>query len=190
VSQGFEGEIRETLGRLREKTSVIIVCPPEKLEQLRMFSARELLSGGGNGIYVSLSKPYSAINHSLNASGVKTESLFYIDCITTLVHHGKLDLRNPRVFHVSSPDSIAEDGLLPEEIKSFILKVPDPKFILVDTLRTMELYNKPETVVSFIQDSARIAAGLKAKLVVITIHHPHDRVIKEVLPLFDLMLTL
>lgn len=190
MSEGFEGKIREALTRLHGRASLIAVCPPEKLEALRMFAVKELLSGGGNGIYVSLSKPYSAVNHALNASGVKTENLFYIDCITTLVHYGKPDRMNPRVFHVSSPDSVALEGLLPEEIKAFIVRVPKPAFIIVDTLRTLELYNTPETVISFLRELAKIAADMEAKLVVITISHPHDRVIKNALPLFDVMLTL
>lgn len=190
LNKNFVVKIREACARLQENTSLIVLCPPEKLNDLRVEVLRELLDAKQNGIYVSLNKPYDSIDHSLEKAGLSTSKLFYVDCITTLVSPGKLDKKNPKVFHVSSPASIAEEGLLPHEIEKFITEVPHPKFIVIDTLRTLVLYNKPKTITSFMRHVIKIAGNLQAKIVVLTIIHPDDKITNSIVPLFDVILNM
>lgn len=179
--------VMESCARLREETSLIMFCPAERLNDVRVTMVAGLMEAHANGVYVSLNKPYDSIDASLQNAGLDTSTLYYVDCITTLVHPGKPDKSNPRVFHVSSPDSIAEEGLLPHEIERFISNVPIPKFILIDTLRTLLLYNKPQTIKSFINHVVKTSENMKSKLVVLTITHPDEKAMEGITPLFDVI---
>jgi hypothetical protein len=179
--------IQESCERLRDENSLIMFIRPEMLNELRITVTAEMLGMHINGVYVSLNKPFNSIDYLLQAAGLNTSSMYYVDCITTLVHPGKPDRSNPRVFHVGSPASIAEEGLLPHEIEEFISSVPSPKFIVVDTLRTLLIYNNPQTVKSFINHVIQTAEKMKSKLVVLTITHPDDKSIEGIPPLFDVI---
>ncbi|MFH1126172.1 MAG: hypothetical protein V1703_03525 [Candidatus Altiarchaeota archaeon] len=188
--KGLKSKIREACSKLSENTSLIVMCPPESLGDLRVAVLGELFDDKSNGVYVSLNKPYSSIDHTLKKAGLKTSSIYYIDCITTLVAPGKPDKKNPRVFHVSSPASIAEEGLLSKEIEWFIDKVPHPKFIVIDTLRTLALYHQKNTVTSLMHHILKSAEKMRAKVVALTIIHPNDKTLDSILPLFDVILNI
>lgn len=190
LQKDLRDKLRKACSQLRDKASLIVVCPPEKLNDVRLGLMKYVLEETSNGVYVSLNKPSGAIDESLRKSGLKTSGLYYIDCITTLVYPGKADKKNPRVFHVGSPAVIAEEGLLPHEIERYIMEVPHPKFIVVDTLRTLLLYNKHHTVESFMRHLHASAREMQAKLAVLTIVHPDDKAMKDIVRLFDVILNI
>jgi archaellum biogenesis ATPase FlaH len=105
------------------------------------------------------------------------------------VHPGKLDKRNHHVFHVSSPSIVAEEGFLPDEIERFITGSPRARFIVIDSLRTLALYNKSGTISTFMRHVLRTAGRINSKVVVLTIKHEEDKVTEDTMPLFDIILN-
>jgi len=186
----LNSRVRRACVQLHDKTSLLAVCPHEKLGELRIEALRALLHKNPVGVYVSLNKPYGSIDQSLKKAGLDTSKLYYIDCVTSLVHPGKVDKRNHHVFHVSSPSIVAEEGFLPNEIERFIVGSPRARFIVIDTLRTLALYNTPGTISNFMRHVLQTAGKINSKVVVLTIRHEEDKVTEDTMPLFDMILNI
>ncbi|MDD5111357.1 MAG: hypothetical protein PHG85_02305 [Candidatus Altiarchaeota archaeon] len=183
------GRVRNACAKLGVKNSLMIVSQPELLSAVRLSVLKELLAMGHHGVYISLSKPHTAIEHMLEKHGIDTSKMYYVDCISTSAHprHGQ---KHSRVLHVASPERISDAGVLSGEIERFIRGVSHPKFIVVDTIRTMSLYHHPKVVASLVSRLEKIALEIRAKLVLLTIPHGGNVSLHALLPLFDMVIDI
>lgn len=137
--------IRERLKDLREGFLVLVVSPPEKYEAtnteiLTMFCNEENLSG----LYITVSRPYSALVGNLKSKGINVDKLFFIDLITKTA--GCAPEREKNCLFISSPENLTDLGIaIDEAINADSTK----KFLFLDTVSSLLLYNSAGTVKNF-----------------------------------------
>ncbi len=96
------------------------------------------------GIYITVNKPYKTIVPYLEQKGINTKKLFFIDLITSEISEATEKIDN--CLFMESPKSLTDLSIaLSEAVKS----MPGDKFIFLDTLSTLLVYNQLTTVTKF-----------------------------------------
>jgi len=102
--------------------------------------------------YVSLNKPYKTITSNLTSNKINTNNLIFIDAITK---GGKKEEENKNVIFTSPPTSLTELNI----IINGVLESGKIEILFFDSLSTLLIYEKPETVTKFIHSlSAKLRA--------------------------------
>lgn len=97
------------------------------------------------GIYITVSRPYNNMVKVLEENGIDVKKIFFIDAITQTA--GGNPERKEGVLFVASPQNLTDISIaLSEALEA--MKVPD-KFLFLDSLSTLLIYNNPETVTKF-----------------------------------------
>ncbi len=109
----LQGEISKVVGALKNKT----------------------------GIYVSLNKTQKSVEKVFKKSGIKTEKIFFIDCVS-------LEKVREDVLHISP----RELDKLEFAIKSFLKEIKGKKFLVIDALSTLLIYNDENKVAGFVKE--------------------------------------
>lgn len=118
--------------------------------------------------YVTLNRPFLALEKDMRRRGIATDSMFFIDSITKSVSK-PAEANN--CTYVSHPGAITELSL--EITKT--LKELEPDCIILDSLSTLLLYEKPITIARFCQNlSAKIRACELCKGVITSIKNDID----------------
>jgi len=99
-----------------------------------------------DGIYITINKPYQNLIESLNESKIDTKKLFFIDCITKTVG-GKPEITENCLF-IASPQNLTELGVALTQAMEAMKGKPN-KFLLLDSLSTLLVYNSAGTVAKF-----------------------------------------
>jgi KaiC/GvpD/RAD55 family RecA-like ATPase len=136
-----ESGIAESLQGL-EKPVVLALIDPIKyqgavVDLLRYFQAKT-----PRGIYVSLNKPFAVLTKAFEKAGLSTQSLFFVDAITN-VSSAQED---------STADCLGSGiGLsnLCIGISNAINRFSEEKFLFVDSLSTLLIYNDAKAVAKF-----------------------------------------
>ncbi len=97
------------------------------------------------GIYITVNKPYLNMLSFLRKSGINVSRIFFIDLISKLTKEQPSRIDN--CLFMESPESLTDLSIaLGEAVRS----IPGDKFIFLDTLSTLLIYNKAETVTKFV----------------------------------------
>ena len=98
------------------------------------------------GVYITFNKPFKTMTEELLKVNVDLSKLFFIDAITETAAgmHEKSD----RCFFMSSPKNLTELAILLEQAVGRLPK--ENRFIFMDSLSTMLIYNETDTVLRFI----------------------------------------
>ncbi|MBW2984332.1 hypothetical protein KY361_04410 [Candidatus Woesearchaeota archaeon] len=96
------------------------------------------------GVYVTMNKPYETVINNLKKCGIDTKKIFFVDAISNVIGNKKLISENCIIL--DSPSALTELGIVIS--KAFGSK--KIKFLLMDSLSTMLVYNKVDTTVKFI----------------------------------------
>lgn len=142
--------INELLGYLRKAPRDFIVLINVKaenylktnMEVLRVLANEDDLPG----VYITINKPYSAMKRILEENKIKTEKLYFIDCITKTAG-GKVEETEKGVLYMDSPQNLTGLGVAMGEAVRAIPE--DNKFLFLDSLSTLLLYHNSGTVAKF-----------------------------------------
>ncbi len=94
------------------------------------------------GVYVSINKPYADIVKTLSAQPTQTQ---FVDAITALTGRGADD--NATVTYIDSPLALVELNLaISDRLKGL---VSNQKFLILDSVSTLLVYNTPQSVEKF-----------------------------------------
>jgi archaellum biogenesis ATPase FlaH len=157
----------EVTRRLEASDSILIVSESHLLHQAITIVAKRLLNMDRYGIYLSLNKPHKSIMSMLGHASVDTKRMFFVDCVTALTR-AALTKKDERVIYAASPEGIEVGGAIPKAILEFVHAVPGEKFLIIDTLRTLLIYNEPAAVSDFIHCLLSLTAAHELKIVVLT----------------------
>ncbi len=96
------------------------------------------------GIYISLNWPYKNLNSLLGKNKIKAENLFYIDTLSETVG---AEASGDKCLLISSPHSLTEISIA---LDKAVESVKAEKFVFLDSVSTLLLYNQLHTVAKFI----------------------------------------
>lgn len=98
------------------------------------------------GIYVTMNKPYTTIHRVLEDRGIPAHDIFFIDAISKTTHADTPD--SDDVIFLETPEHLTDVSIA---IDSAIEELSDDrKFLFLDSLATLSVYNEMEDVVRFV----------------------------------------
>lgn len=107
------------------------------VELLRYFTSKV-----SRGIYVSLNKPFAVLTKTFEKAGIAASSLFFVDGITNV----------PALEEGSSHTCLGSGVDLSNlciGISKAVNRFSEEKFLILDSLSTLLIYNDPKTVAKF-----------------------------------------
>lgn len=98
---------------------------------------------GAEGIYITVNRPYQNLKDVLDSEDIDTSKLIFIDCITKGA--GVEPERVDQAIFMKSPQNLTDIAVAISQA------IPEKKFIFLDSLSTLMLYNNAESVTQFAQ---------------------------------------
>jgi len=110
-----------------------------------------------SGIYVTVNRPFITLVNIMKKKGIDTNRIFFIDCITKMIPSPRgISLTSRRKFEkkencifIPSPSRLTEIGLALSEALSG-MRHPRNKFLYLDSLSTLSIYNDLSTIAKFV----------------------------------------
>jgi archaellum biogenesis ATPase FlaH len=153
--------ITKELEGLRDHHSLLIISPIEELQDnintiIEFFEKKKRLPG----IYVSFNRPQRGIRKSLENAGIPVDKIFFIDCISKSLLGETEEIKN--VLHIYRPTNLT---VLNMAINKFVEEIPGEKYLIIDALTTLFVYNKEKDVIEFIRSQIEKASEEKVELI-------------------------
>ena len=180
VRDDFKKEAKE----LNDYVALIVVNAgnyrKSRSELLNYFLADERIPG----VYITLNKPYDIILRELG-SNADTRLVIFIDCITQIAQ-GRQARQQNCVF-IGTPEKLSDLFVaLDQAVNSITV---NEKFIFLDTLNTLTLFNAEATIARFIHQLVAKIRAWKAKGIILTIHKNGDEdLLSDIAPFCDIRL--
>lgn len=98
------------------------------------------------GVYISVNKPFSILHDRFRNAGIKDELIIFIDAVTNQEDATKKE--SEHCFYLDSPENLSDISIaISQAVEAIEHK---EKFIFLDSLSTLLVYNDAETIVKFI----------------------------------------
>ncbi len=138
----FENKVHSTLKALPMGTANLLIVPLKEYSSipralLTYYSAQKM-----PGVYVTVNKPYADL---IKTIANPPENVKYVDVITALT--GRATVDTPMVTFLDSPLALVELNLgISDKINEV---VSNQKFLILDSISTLLVYNSPQSVEKF-----------------------------------------
>jgi KaiC/GvpD/RAD55 family RecA-like ATPase len=159
--------------------SILVITPLEKLQQDLNDVMKVLTKKGISGVYVSLNKPYRSIQQIFSDNKIDTGKVFYIDCIAS--KEAKAE-KVREVLHIDDPTDLR---LLDDSIKSYLKEMPGEKYVVIDALSTLLIYNDKKEVAKFVKSLTEHAVEFKVKTVALSPKTGDNELLTYIFNFFD-----
>jgi len=129
---------------------------------------------GTPGVYVSLNKTQKGAEEALRKNKIDMSKLFFIDCV--------------------SADNVREDALhiapsnldnLSGAIRDFIEEIPGKKFLVIDALSTLLIYNPENKVAAFVKEVTELASRENVEIVALSPLTKGEDLLNKIFNFFD-----
>lgn len=148
MEQNPEKEIEEKLNKLPAEFIALIVSTSELYSIAQEIALKVLVKNKGMcGTYVTFNRPYNTLKKSVDNQGLDSSRMFFIDLITESAGGKTERSANERCFYVSSPKNLTELSILMEQ--AMLRLARDKRFVFIDSISTMLIYNDTDTVLRF-----------------------------------------
>lgn len=134
------------LDALGEERIVLVISKAKDYVKNNVEILKHLVNERGySGVYVEIARPYETVKKVLEEEGIDTKKLFFIDCITVVA--GGKSKRTEDALFIGSPTNLTEISIA---MSQAVPALPgEKKFLFLDTLSTLLIYNKAVTVAKF-----------------------------------------
>jgi archaellum biogenesis ATPase FlaH len=126
------------------------------------------------GIYISLNKTHESIENILKKEKINTNKLFFIDCVTS-------EQKRDDVLHIS-PRELSK---LSSAISTFIKDIPGKKFLIIDALSTLLIYNDENKVARFVKETIEFASEKEVEVIAISPKTKGEELLNKIFNFFD-----
>jgi len=189
LKTGLRESIAEAFSNMDVSDSILLIVGDNVVfHDAILYAVKDMLSRDKYGIYVSLNKPHDAVKYALHKASIDTKRLFFVDCVSVLAHKTPTK-HDSNVVYALGPHDLEDGASVPEGVKKFLNSIPGEKFILLDALRTLMIYNDSKVVVNFIRSLLSLTKSHDVKVVAITRHEDND-LLKRISKVFDEVATL
>ena len=126
------------------------------------------------GIYVSINKTQKSTEEILEKNRIDTRKIFFIDCVTT-------EKTRDDVLHIQ-PQNL---DLLSTAIKEFIKDIKGEKFLVIDALSTLLIYNDENKVAKFIKEITEYGSSNEVRIVAFSPETKGEELLYKIFNFFD-----
>ena len=171
----IEKEIKEMDGQ----KSFLFIMDAGKLQDNLNALIKSLMGKGMSGAVICLNKPYKSLKSSLESKKVNTKDILFIDTLSS----SRTELKpKDGAIMISNPSELTSISLA---AGGFAKGKTEKKFVIIDALSTLLIYNQPDSVAKFIRYMTSLTSSQGIKLMVLTTESPNDRILPKVEPFFD-----
>jgi len=149
--------------------SLLVITATENLQRAINEAARS----DGAGIYVSLNKTQKSAEKALKTNRVDTKRLFFIDCTS--------EKSSDDTIHVA-PTQLDK---LAYAIDCFVKEISGKKFLLIDALSTLLIYNSENKVAGFAKAVTDCCSQNNVDVVALTPKTKGEELLNKVFNFFD-----
>jgi len=129
-----------------KNSQILVFLMAENSYNENVYSLVKMLTEISERIcYVTLNRPFITLEKEMKRRNITTNNMFFIDAITNTVSKPK---ETENCSFVSHPGALTELSL---EV-SKALKANEPDCVLIDSLSTLLLYEKPITIARFAEN--------------------------------------
>ncbi len=131
------------LKALPENFVVMAIVPFQNFEEVNFHLLDLLIKRyDSKGSYITINRPYKSMVQLLKSKNINFKNMFFIDCITK-----ELSERSSAkdCYFVGSPSNLTEIAIALDPV----FKEGKHKFIFLDSLDTLSIYNPVESVIKF-----------------------------------------
>ncbi|MGA8857635.1 MAG: hypothetical protein WB643_10775 [Candidatus Bathyarchaeia archaeon] len=125
-----------------EKPVVLALIDPIRYQEAVIGLLRYFMGKVPRGIYVSLNKPYAVLAKTFEKSGIPVDSLFFVDAITNV------PALQEETDHSCLGSTVDLSSLCIATSKA-VNRFAEDKFLLLDSLSTLLIYNESKAVAKF-----------------------------------------
>jgi len=126
------------------------------------------------GIYVSLNKTQKSTEEFLIQRGIKTDMLFFIDCVTS-------EKTRDDVLHIGP----SELNMLFTAIDAFIHDIEKEKFLIIDAVSTLLIYNNENKVAMFVKQVTELASANNVNIIAFSPKTKGEELLDKIFNFFD-----
>jgi len=129
---------------------VMVTSSPEKYVPMILSVLRNQMTPDSVGVYISVNKPYFALEEVMQSQKIPTQNMYFLDCASGLM--GKLPQEFEKTYILSGPSNLTELSItLSKLLSSEMLKGKEAQTILfLDSVSTFLIYNDANIVARFL----------------------------------------
>ena len=162
-------KIEDELKKLKGDFIVLTILPSEQYENVNLALLKILVNKMGyKGGYISVNRPYQNLTILLNNNKINPKSLFFIDCVSRQVKEQD-DVKN--CVFIDAPTNLTEISIAADNV----LRDKGKRFIFIDSLDTLTLYNNAETVIRFAHNLINKMRMHNTSGVILSLHDDTDK---------------
>ncbi len=164
-------ELSEALKKFKECV-ILATVEAKKYAETNMKIIKHLVEDENiPGVYVTLNKPYATIKEELKKNGIDPNMIIFIDAVTK-VAGGEIKKEENCLF-IGNPENLSDISVAMDQA---VTALPgEKKFVFFDSLSTLLVYNKPQTVAKFIHFLASKMRVWKVKGIIISLQKEEDK---------------
>ena len=140
--------LRSFIKNLKPKSVVLFIIDAEKYHEVHPLLLKIIIEEKCfAGIYITVNKPYKTLVNYLKENSIPTENIFFIDTISKFASE-EVKITEDCLF-IPSPSHLTDLGIaLSQALEA--MKHKKNKFIFLDSLSTLLIYNSFDVVAKFI----------------------------------------
>ncbi len=168
-----------TLSGITEKINTLIITDVENIQSTSNGVLKQFSKKSVSGAYVCLNRPQHAVKNILQEENIDFKNILFIDCISTSLTNVA---EEENVTHISTPADLTGLSI---SISEFINDVSHDKFVMIDALGTLLIYNHEEIVLKFIRCVLEECSETGCAAIMITPKTEDSSWINKIIPFFD-----
>jgi len=143
----MKSDIRSQVGPLKANSVILAISKSENQGPVLTAILDDLINHKRmGGVYINVSSPYEVVTSTLESAGISTGDIHFIDCVSKMAGKGQPGGSENVVF-IENPSSLEEVSMYLEKMLSTVKA--KQKFILLDSLNSLLIYNSERSVKEF-----------------------------------------
>ena len=165
-------KLKKELKGMPKNFIVGIIMPNNSYEDLNMNLLRYIINDKkSSGAYVSISKPYNHTLSLLKKSGISSNNIHFIDCITKGL--GTSLQGDSKCTLVNGPSNLTELGIVLHNF--FISSKEKNRFLYIDSISSLCIHNSLDSVLKFMHFITAKMRVFELSGVMLSMHEETDQ---------------
>jgi len=153
-------------------TSLLIITSVEDLQDEINKQVKD--RSAYPGIYISLNKTQKSSEENLIKNNIKTDKIFFIDCVTA-------EKTKEDVLHILPNDL----DKLSFAINTFVKDIKGKKYLVIDALSTLLIYNSENKVAAFVKKITEYTSNNDVEVIAFSPKTKGEELLNKIFNFFD-----
>jgi hypothetical protein len=138
-------KLRDEIGSIPESWIALIETGVENANEINLLLLKFLAAQNKDAVILAASRPYSSLLSAYTKNNINTDKMFFLDCVSK-----SESAKQENADNVLYLENISDLTHILISIDETIKKIKTVKYILIDSINTMLIHNKPDIFARFI----------------------------------------